>query len=228
MFIIIKSKEKKQYVNFAHGGFTMEYKIKKIQSKADIDLCNEFEITNYKWRNVYTPKVVGKMGFIPGEGIFAKMTCFEENPLALKTQDRERVCDDSTMEIFLAFTEEGEELSNDVMYINFEFNSNAKMYAKYGKGRKGRTFISEELCKECGCTVTKDEKSWTATVLFPIKFLEETCNAGKLDVGSQFYCNFYKISETPEIEHYGSFSPIGTETPNFHVPIYFAKAIIVE
>ena len=74
----------------------------------------------------------------------------------------------------------------------------------------------------------RSEKSWTATVLFPINFLEETCNSGKLDVGSKFYCNFYKISETPEIEHYGSFAPIGTETPNFHVPVYFAKAIIVE
>lgn len=206
----------------------MEYNIKKIQSKADIDLCSEFEITNYQWRNVYTPKVTGKAGFIPNEGIFVKMTCFEENPVTTKTQDRERVCDDSAMEAFFAFLEEGEELSNNVMYINFEFNANGKMYAKYGKGRKGRIFISEEVCRECGCTVVKDEKSWTASVLFPIKFLEETCNSGKLDVGSQFYCNFYKISETPEIEHYGSFAPIGSETPNFHLPEFFAKAIIVE
>lgn len=206
----------------------MEYKIRQIQSKEDIDSCYDFEVNNYQWRNVYTPKVTGKAGYIPGEGILVKMTCFEENPLAEKTADRERVCDDSAMEAFLAFPEEGEELSNNVMYINFEFNSNGKMYAKYGKGRKGRTFITEETCRECGCTVKKDEKSWTAQVLFPEKFLKETCNSGDLKIGSQLYCNFYKISETPEIEHYGSFAPIDSETPNFHLPVCFAKAVIVE
>ena len=43
MFIVIKSKEKKQYVNFAHGGFTMEYRIKKIQEALESVSDNYFK-----------------------------------------------------------------------------------------------------------------------------------------------------------------------------------------
>jgi len=42
-----------------------------------------------------------------------------------------------------------------------------------------------------------------------------------------FFCNFYKIAESAGIEHYGAYHPIPVETPNFHLPQHFAKAIIV-
>ena len=50
----------------------------------------------------------------------------------------------------------------------------------------------------------------------------------KLDGETEFYCNFYKIAQTPEIEHYASWSPIDNPTPNFHLPVFFAKAQIEE
>ena len=48
------------------------------------------------------------------------------------------------------------------------------------------------------------------------------------NIFQQFYCNFYKIAQTPEIEHYASWSPIDNPTPNFHLPVFFAKAQIEE
>ncbi|MFR4989226.1 carbohydrate-binding family 9-like protein [Anaerotruncus colihominis] len=45
--------------------------------------------------------------------------------------------------------------------------------------------------------------------------------------GGQFFCNFYKISESPDIEHYASFSPVDSEKPNFHLPECFARAVLV-
>ena len=48
----------------------------------------------------------------------------------------------------------------------------------------------------------------------------------KIKDGKSFYCNFYKISQSSEILHFGSFSPIKTDKPNFHIPIYFEEVRI--
>lgn len=208
------------------AGRKMEYTIRKINTKNDIEKCDLFEINNYQWKNVQTPKAYGYAGYLEGKGIYVQFICEEENPKRAYTKDRDRVCEDSAVEVFMAFPEKDEELSNNVMYINFEMNANGVMYSKFGKGRKGREFISEEICKKSNCHVDMEENKWVLTVTIPEEFLQEVCDWNGILKGEPFYCNFYKISESPEIEHYGSFSRIESETPNFHLPIYFAKATI--
>ena len=176
------------------------YQIRKIQSRQEIDSCEPFRITHYMWNSKRRPAVSGKMGYIPGEGFYVRMICEEGNPLATYTNYMDPVCNDSAMEVFLAFPEEGERLDNNVMYLNFEANSNGALYSAYGKGRKGRSPMPEGYLPECGVTT--------------------------LDENTEMYCNFYKISETPEIEHYGSFHLIENETPNFHLPLYFERCRI--
>ena len=208
------------------GRKIMNYTIQRISTEQDIEKCNLFEINNYQWKNVYKPKTYGYAGYLEGNGIYVKFICEESNPKREYTKDRDSVCLDSTVEIFMAFPEKGEKLSNDVMYINIEMNSNGVMYSKYGKGRKGRTFISEELCAKSNCKSVIGEDKWEITVTIPEELLREICDFDSILNGETFYCNFYKIAESPEVEHYGTFSPIENETPNFHLPIYFAQANI--
>ena len=70
---------------------------------------------------------------------------------------------------------------------------------------------------------------WRVDFLIPDWYLEEV--TGKktedwlaADGNRPMYCNFYKISESPEIEHYMSYSRIESDTPDFHLPVYFAEA----
>lgn len=204
----------------------MEYTIRKINTKNDIEKCELFTIDNYQWKNICTPKTYGYAGYLEGKGIYVKFICEESNPKREYTQDRDRVCEDSAVEVFMAFPEEDEKLSNDVMYINFEMNANGVMYSKFGKGRKGRKFISEEVSKETHCEAKVEENQWSITLTIPEDFLREVCDFDAIINGKEFYCNFYKISESPEIEHYVSFSKIDSEVPNFHLPVYFAKTAI--
>ena len=44
----------------------------------------------------------------------------------------------------------------------------------------------------------------------------------------RFAVIFFKISETPEIEHYASAYPINSTEPNFHLPEFFGTAVIVK
>lgn len=203
----------------------MLYHIKRIESTNQIEQCELFAINQYMWDSRQTPKVYGWMGYIEEEGLFVKMVCEEISPKREYIHHKDPVYKDSAMEIFLAFPEG--ELRNDCMYTNFEINSNGAMLANYGEGRKGRQFITDEQYELTGVKATIEEDRWYLEVLFPESYLKQICNFDDIKAGKEFYCNFYKIAESEDIQHFGSYSPIHSETPNFHLPVCFAKAIIV-
>ena len=206
----------------------MEYKFKTIKNENEITDCNMFHVDHYMWNRTMEPKTYGWAGYIDNKGFFIKMICEEQNPQITCLHHKDRVCNDSAMEVFFAFCEDGEELTNDVMYINFEINAAGAMFAKYGKGRHGRQFISDQMYEMSNCRAVVEKDQWSIEVLIPEEFLNEICDFQSFKNGKQFYCNFYKIAETKEIEHYASFSKIESEEPNFHLPVWFAKANIVK
>lgn len=203
----------------------MQYQVKRIKDKNQIEQCEPFSINQYMWNSKQEPRVYGWMGYIEGEGLFVKMVCEETNPRREYKNHKDPVYIDSTMEIFLAFPEG--ELNNDCMYTNFEINSNGAMLANYGKGRHGRQFITDAQYEQTGVKATIEADKWYLEVLFPESYLNEICNFNEIKTGKEFYCNFYKIAQAEEVLHFGSYSPIDSATPNFHLPVCFAKAIIV-
>lgn len=204
----------------------MLYHIKNIEGKEQIEQCERFSINQYMWNSKKEPNVYGFMGYIDGEGFFVKMVCEEKNPKRVCQNHRDPVCTDSAMEIFLAFPAEGEALTNDCMYTNFEINANGAMLAKYGKGRKGRESLTDEQFEMTGVKAVIEEDRWYVEVLFPEAYLNQICDFQRIIEGRAFYCNFYKIAEDEEILHFGSYSPIESATPNFHLPICFAEAVV--
>lgn len=204
----------------------MEYKVKTIEKKEDIFQCERFEVNHFQWHCVVTPATCGYMGYLKGKGLYILMSCEEAEPLCRCENHHDMVCKDSAVEAFLAFAEKGQAVTNNDMYLNFEINANGAMYAKYGFGRKGRQFISDEIYAASGVTAQIGEKEWQMSLLVPEDFLETVCGWKADGSGKEMYCNFYKISEDEKIEHYGSFSPIDSETPNFHLPVCFAKAVM--
>lgn len=209
----------------------MEYHVKRIRKKEEIAKCERFSVDNFQWVDGPKPQTWGYMGYLEGQGLYVEMYCEEKNPRCMCT-DRfskemgSRVCDDSAMEAFVGFLDETGKMSSGSMYVNFEINADGVMYANFGKGRKGRSFLSDEMYEMASPKGEILGDAWKISVLFPEGFLREIGGSEIGKSGTEFYCNFYKISETPEMEHYASFAKIGSETPNFHLPEYFAKAIV--
>ena len=201
----------------------MKYSVKKITNKEQIETCEKFTVDHYMWESTREPKVYGWMGYLEGEGLFVKMVCEETNPKRVYKLHTDPVYQDSTMEAFLAFPEG--ELTNDCMYTNFEINSNGAMLANFGRGWN-RKYISKEQYEMTGVHAQIEEDKWYWEVLFPESYLKEICDFESIKEGKAFYCNFYKICESPEDLHFGSYSPIESEKPNFHLPVCFAQAII--
>lgn len=222
-----KKDQKKLYKNDkGKHNMRMKYHVKQIKSKDQIEQCEQFFINHYMWNSKQDPSVYGWMGYLENEGLYVKMICEEKDPKRIYQNHRDPVYQDSAMEIFLAFPEQDEVLSNECMYTNFEINSNGAMLANYGKGRKGRQSISDKQFTQTGVKAAIEDDRWYLEVLFPESYLKEICDFEAIKNGRSFYCNFYKIAEAEEILHFGSYSPIESEKPNFHLPVCFAEAVV--
>ncbi len=210
----------------------MLYKTYLIHSKEELDSCPAFVVKHFMWTPTpRRPITFGRMGYIEGQGLYLTMTCLEIEPKRACINHRDMVCKDSAVEAFFAFPDASLQSgppTAESLYFNFEINANGAMYAKYGYGRKNRQFITDEEYAQTGVKAAIEPDRWSVELLVPQSLLERAGGLSDFSIGSVFYCNFYKISEDPAIEHYAAYAPIQSETPNFHLPQYFAKAVIAE
>lgn len=202
----------------------MQYKVKIISSKQELHTCSRFEVSHGLWGTDTFPQTYGYLGFVPGEGFYLSMTCMEKDPYTACHVQQGSVCKDSAMEFFLQCFESKE---NPDIYLNIEFNSAGIMHAKYGSSRSGRTPLPLEGEDALVWASHKEDDSWSEEVFLPLSLLEKLYPGITFEQGSRFRCNFYKISETPAIEHYAAYAPLPVPKPDFHLPEFFAEAILV-
>lgn len=195
--------------------------IKRIKDKIELENLKSFEVGNVLWGTKQIPHTYGALGFVEGDGFYLKMVCEEENPLRIYKEFGDPVYKDSAMEAFFMFESE-----TGKGYFNFEMNANGALLTEFGLGREGRKKLDAEIGKLLECEAVIEEKKWSVSLHLPIKVLEKFYGPLSLKEGDSFRCNFYKISETKETEHYASCFPIDSETPNFHLPEFFGTAVI--
>jgi len=198
------------------------YQIKIIQSINQLKECPTFEINHYHWTNVYKPKAFGQMAMLEDYGFVVSMTAVEKNPLRRYTKNEDPVYMDSGLEAFLNFNPEA---GND--YFNFEMNANGAILSGIGSGRKRKRVIDiTNYRPDCSAKIT--ETSWNVLLKIPMELIQDVYGIDAPQKGDIITCNFYKICEDPQFEHYASYAPIVSEKPNFHLPEFFKEAIIVD
>lgn len=200
----------------------MEYEIHLISSKEEIDSCPVFYVNQYNWGGEYRPKTYGHLAFLPGTGFYVKMICEEKDPVRIYRNVNDPVHLDSAMEAFFQFYPQ----ERPDCYLNFEANANGALHAKYGDGRKGRSVFPDSLYEACCCRSQILRDYWTLELTVPLELIEYVYGHSDFNTGSVITCNFYKIKESEGKTHFASFTRIVNETPDFHLPQYFATAIL--
>ena len=204
-------------------------KVEIINNASELESLEPFEVSCLLWGTERIPKTYGYLGFVPDDGFYLKMICMEKDPLRTYTKDQDPVYRDSAMEAFFMFEPaQQKERDEQNIYINLEVNANGAILAGYGSQRIYRSYFTVDERRELECRTAVEDDRWTVSLRLPVSLLEKLYGPVDLKAGSTFSCNFYKISETKEIEHYASYSRILSETPSFHLPEYFAQAEIVE
>lgn len=204
----------------------LSMKIEVIRNAEELEQVTPFQVDCLLWGTKFSPKTYGYIGFVPGDGFYLKMVCEEADPLRSYKADQDPVYQDSAMEAFFMF-ESDKERGAKPTYLNFEVNANGALLAAYGTGRIYRSYFGKEELALFNCKAEIEPDKWYFTLRIPLEILERVYGALDLGTGSEFSCNFYKLSETASIEHYASYSPILTDIPSFHLPEYFAQAEIV-
>lgn len=208
----------------------MVMNVEILNNTQELEKTSPFYVDCLLWGTKEIPKTYGYLGFVPDDGFYLKMICEEHDPMRTYKEDQEPVYRDSAMEAFFMFEPEEERAgrSDPRIYLNFEVNANGALMAGYGKERVYRSYFPKETMQRFACKAQVGDGSWSMELRIPVAVLEEIYGPLHLGKGSRFTCNFYKLSETAQIEHYASYSPIRTEIPSFHLPEFFASAQIVE
>ena len=198
-------------------------KIHILTNPNELNQTKPFEIRHLLWGTKSIPRTYAYLGFIPDDGFYLRMVCEESDPLRTYTEKNSPVYQDSAVEAFFQFEPKG---SYSPVYLNFEANANGALLAGYGAARTYRSYFTEAEYREFDCKAEISDDRWAVNLRIPLHILEHIYGSLSLKEGDTFSINLYKISETAEIEHYASFSPILTSTPTFHVPEFFATAVL--
>lgn len=174
-----------------------DYPVFILSSEKEIEQCPVFTVDEFRWNCVYHPETTGQLGYIPGKGFFLKMSCMESNPMRNQFGPNSMVYKDSAMEGFFCFSKE----TSSHNYMNFEMNANGSLLIQRGEGRFHRTFLSKEEVLSCNCQAEIFSDHWTVSTWIPETLIRHYYDINSFSEGFTFRCNFFKISETPEIEH---------------------------
>lgn len=204
-------------------GTDMEYLVKTIGSMKELESCEKFCVDHYNWGGDYRPHTYGRMGFLKGHGFVVQMVSEEKNPVGSCVEQDGMVCRETAMEAFFQFYQE--ECEHQI-YLNFEANVLGTLHAKFGRSRDDRKPFPKNLREACRCSCSVSEGGWTLQLLVPLELIKFIYGKSEFVSGSAFRCNFYKISEEQKPIHFGSFTQIKSTRPDFHLPEYFATAVI--
>ena len=143
-----------------------------------------------------------------GETLFLRMEATEANILASLTGPLDQVCNDSCLEFFFA------PLADDGRYLNFEVNPLGNLYVGFGAERPTRVRQIVKNLAQFQVQPFRTEGGWGVTMAFPLSFLQMYFPGAALSGTAA--CNFYKCGDLTVSPHYLAWSPLTSETPDYH------------
>ena len=200
------------------------YEIRTAADASALAAAPQTELTHfYPVGNGYEPRTTAAVIWIPGEGLRARMRCWETDPKAEEKTEDGDVYKDSCMEFFLnCAPEKGE------YYLNLEGNAAGTLHCKYGRDRYERKALSEigvGLRPEAVSRILPDR--WEIDYFIPIGLIRAVFGKSVFAPGDRLTGNFYKCGDETALPHFGMWSPVRAEKLDFHLPAFFGDLVIV-
>lgn len=189
-----------------------------IREKGSSDIP-EIVITEYIGED-YCPKVVFNATYSE-KGFHAHFVTYEKNPRITKTKHLELVNEDSCVEWFMNF----DPVHTD-RYFNFEVNAGGIANIAFRKDRYDKTPLSVEDIEMLDIKTEIFDDYWTVDFTVPFELLKKYIPEYEFKKGLEHPANVYKCGDFTEIPHYGCWSMVSREKPDFHIPSYFGKMTI--
>jgi hypothetical protein len=184
-------------------------------------------IGHYLWlANDYRPEVEARL-CRSRDFLHVRFRVVESRVRARYTRFQDPVYKDSCVELFIdAFpdTRQG--------YLNFETNAIGTLLAEFGPDRSRRRPLgSEELAgfKAVPSILGPVDgehgaAEWTLEYRIPLAVFLKIYGQ-EVGPGRKAAANLYKCGDETEVPHYGAWSPIDGESPDFHRPEFFGELV---
>lgn len=191
---------------------------KSLTNKGSI---GEIDIVNWK-EYPYKPRVTFRIAHSLTH-LFVMFDVKEDNVKAVTTENNGPVWEDSCVEFFVRQPE-------SPYYYNFETNCiGAGLAAKRVSKTEATHFTDKELDRVRRISSLPFEQTdrhikddhWTLILGMPLELI-----GVKSEFPQTLQANFYKCGDKTETPHFLSWSPIDSETPNFHLPEFFGELIL--
>lgn len=191
----------------------------------DFRVCAEADIEEFGWRkNDYMPKTVFRLCW-NHTGLAVEAVSHETTLRQEAGTDGSDVWHDSCMEFFFGPAEP------EHRYINLEVNPKGTIVMGFGSSRSGRAKLEKIYKSRIGLSTEIHEKEglWLARYTIPFELLGELFELPPNEEHfREWNANFYKCGEMTEFPHYGMWSKVESEEPDFHRPEFFGKLSLVE
>ncbi len=155
------------------------------------------------------------------EGFHAHFTAYEKNPRAEKTQHLELVNNDSCLEWFMNF----DPVHTD-RYFNFEMNAKGVANIAFRKDRYDKTPLTVEDIQMIDIKTGIFDEYWTLDYTVPFELIKKYIPDYEFKKGLEHPANVYKCGDETEFPHFGCWSMVNREKPDFHIPSYFGRMTI--
>lgn len=172
----------------------------------------------YPWAESggYRPVAFGQV-CRTGAGLCVRLTAYESEPKAVYRSANDPVYRDSCLEFFINPFPDGN------AFCDFELNANgALLLGHFNDG----VFRLVDYCGrwdfKVKCKVENGAAPfWSVEFFVPYAFLSEMFPGFDADTASIMRVNFYKCGDETEKPHYGCWSPVRAEKPDFFRPECF-------
>ena len=190
------------------SGTVKTYLIRSVAGGPGRDDIPVLEADRILWLPDCGVRAFGRFCYDPAN-LCVRLRAVEKNIRAEYTAPLSPVHLDSCLEFF--FMREG-----DSCYFNFEINPNGCLHIGYGSGRQNRSVVSPSGPDLFSIRTERTRDGWEAAYRIPLSFLRlfrpDFVFAGKLRA------NVYKCGDLAEREHYLSWNPVTSASPDFHRP----------
>ena len=185
------------------------YLIRSVGGSPDWSAVPRLEVDQILWKPDCGIRAFGQFCH-DGSSLFVHLCAAEKQIRAEYTAPLSRVCEDSCLDFF--FMPEG-----DDRYFNFEINPNGCLHIGFGHGREDSTVLyRSDLRKLLEIRTERTPDGWEAYYRIPLSFLRIFLPG--FSFTGMLRANVYKCGDLTQQEHYLSWNPVSSETPDFHRP----------
>ncbi len=217
----------------------MRYKIARVSSlsapdanwnRSEWQLAETLQITHFPWEDSgHHPTTEGRM-LCSDTHLAVIFRVQDQYVRAIAQRFQDSVCSDSCVEFFVA------PLPGSLAYFNFEINCGGTMLLyrnpSVEEHAAGEIRVPVEETDSVLITIAHslpkivepelvDPIVWTVEYQIPFTLFEKYFGSVRSSSGAVWRGNFYKCADRTSHPHWGSWAPVETTRPNFHIPKCF-------